>query len=72
MIPAKSLKHDPRGPQVLIKQMQGFLASQKLAGPRDKIKAASKYFHAPATVNEIRSPLVTKLTSGFGSHRGGM
>ena len=27
------LKHDPAGPQILIEQMQGFLASQKQKGP---------------------------------------
>ncbi len=53
MMPAKSLKHDQKGPQVLIAQMQDFLALQKLGGPRDKIKAALTYFHAPAAVNEI-------------------
>lgn len=52
--------------------MQGALAEQKLAGPRDKIKAALTYFHAPAAVNEICPALVTKLAFGFGSHRGGM
>ena len=43
-----SLKHEPTGPQVLIKQMQGFLVEQKLVGQRGKIKAALTYFHAPA------------------------
>ncbi len=47
------LKHDHKGPQVLIEQMQGFLAAQQQSDPRAKIKAALTYFHAPPAVNEI-------------------
>lgn len=45
-----SLKHDPKAPQVLLEQMQGFLTGHLQPGPRDKIKASSTYFHAPAAV----------------------
>jgi hypothetical protein len=38
------LKHESTGPQVLIAQMQGFLAEQKLSGHRAKIKAALSYY----------------------------
>ena len=49
----KSLKHDQKGPQVLIEQMQGFIAQQKLAGPQNKIKAALTYFHASASLRTL-------------------
>ena len=39
-----SLKHDQKGAQILIEQMQSFLASQKQGDRRSKIKAALTYF----------------------------
>ena len=61
-----SLKHDKKGPQVLIEQMQGFLASQKLAGPRDKIKAASTYFKNQQPLMRYAQHLSQNLPLGSG------
>lgn len=61
-----SLKHDQEGPQVLIEQMQGFLASQKLAGPRDKIKAASTYFKNQQPLMKYAEHLSQNLPLGSG------
>jgi hypothetical protein len=61
-----SLKHDLMGPQVLIEQMQGFLASQKLADPRDKIKAASTYFKNQQPLMKYAEHLSQNLPLGSG------
>lgn len=61
-----SLKHDQKGPQVLIEQMQGFLASQKLAGPRDKIKAALTYFKNQQPLMKYAEHLSQNLPLGSG------
>lgn len=68
----KSLKHDQKGPQVLIEQMQGFLAQQKLAGPQNKIKAALTYFQNQQPLMKYALAPRTKLAFGFGSDRGSM
>lgn len=61
-----SLKHDQKGPQVLIEQMQGFLASQKLAGPRDKIKAALTLFKNQQPLMKYAEHLSQNLPLGSG------
>jgi hypothetical protein len=61
-----SLKHDQKGPQVLIGQMQGFLAEQKLAGPRAKIKAALTYFKNQQPLMKYAEHLSQNLPLGSG------
>ncbi len=61
-----SLKHDQKGPQVLIEQMQGFLASQKLGSPRDKIKAALTYFKNQQPLMKYAEHLSQFLPLGSG------
>jgi hypothetical protein len=62
----KSLKHDPSGPQILVEQMQGFLASQKLPGPRAKIKAALTYFKNQQPLMKYAEHLSQNLPLGSG------
>ncbi len=62
----KSLKHDHKGPQVLIDVMQGFLESQKLAHPRDKIKAALTYFKNQQPLMKYAEHLEQFLPLGSG------
>ncbi len=61
-----SLKHDPLGPQILIEQMQGFLASHKLAGPRSKIKAALTLFKNQQPLMKYAEHLEQFLPLGSG------
>ena len=61
-----SLKHDQKGPQVLIDVMQGFFASQKLGGPRDKIKAALTYFKNQQPLMKYAEHLEQFLPLGSG------
>ncbi len=61
-----SLKHDLTGPQVLIEQMQGFLAEQKVAGPPDKIKAALTYFQNQQPLMKYAEQLSQNLPLGSG------
>jgi hypothetical protein len=60
------LKHDPAGPQILIEQMQGFLASQKQKGPRDKIKATLTYFQNQQPLMKYAEHLSQFLPLGSG------
>ncbi len=62
----KSLKHDLSGPQILIEQMQGFLASQKQKGSRDKIKAALTYFKNQQPLMKYAEHLSQNLPLGSG------
>jgi len=57
---------DQKGPQVLIEQMQGFLASQKLGSPRDKIKAALTYFKNQQPLMKYAEHLSQFLPMGAG------
>lgn len=61
-----SLKHDLTGPQILIEQMQSFLGAQKLAGPRDKIKAALTYFKNQQPLMKYAEHLSQNLPLGSG------
>ncbi len=61
-----SLKHDQNGPQVLIDVMQGFFASQKIGGPRDKIKAALTYFKNQQPLMKYAEHLSQNLPLGSG------
>ena len=61
-----SLKHDPKGPQVLIDVMQGALAEQKLGGPRDKIKAALTLFKNQQPLMKYAEHLEQFLPLGSG------
>ena len=61
-----SLKHDLAGPQVLIEQMQSFLTGHLQPGPRDKIKAASKYFQNQQPLMKYAEHLLQNLPLGSG------
>jgi hypothetical protein len=61
-----SLKHDRTGPQSLIDVMQGFLASQKLGGPRSKIQAALTYFKNQQPLMKYAEHLEQFLPLGSG------
>ena len=67
-----SLKHDLTGPQILIEQMQGFLTSQKLAAPRDKIKAALTYFKNQQSLMKYAEHFEQNLPMGSGVTLGSM
>ena len=60
------LKHDPAGPQVLIEQMQGFLSGHLQPGPRDKLKAAWKYFQNQQQLMKYAEHLEQNLPLGSG------
>lgn len=60
------LKHDFQGPQVLIAQMQGALAEQKLPDPRAKIKAALTYFQNQQPLMKYAEHLSQNLPLGSG------
>ena len=62
----KSLKHESTGPQVLIEQMQRFLAEQKLAGQSAKIKAALTYYQNQCHLMNYAAHLEQNLPLGSG------
>ena len=68
----KSLKHDSTGPQVLIEQMQRFLAEQKLAGQSAKIKAALTYYQNQCHLMNYAAHLEQNLPLGSGVTPGGL
>ena len=63
---ASILKHDSKGPQVLIAQMQGFLTGHLQPGLGSKIKAALTYFQNQQQLMKYAEHLEQNLPLGSG------